>query len=216
TPPQYSARYVASLQTASAAGTIIGPVIGGTLAGLFGVRGALYASAALVLISTLLAAVFVTERRRPAPSEPTTLLADLRTALGIPVMWVAMFISLMGQAATMGVQPVLVLHVEEMLGEAAHPFLTGFIMALPGIALFLSATRWVRLLDRQPLERVALVAFIGAGVGYVVSGLLPSIVLFVPVFFVASVFVAAFRPLGAAVVVTDICEDFPRRAFCLH
>src|SRR5690606_31568932 len=160
--------------------------------------------------------VFVTERRRPAPSEPTTLLADLRTALGIPVMWVAMFISLMGQAATMGVQPVLVLHVEEMLGEAAHPFLTGFIMALPGIALFLSATRWVRLLDRHAVERVALVAFIGAGVGYVVSGLLPSIVLFVPVFFVACVFVAAFRPLGAAVVATDIPEDFRGRAFALQ
>src|SRR5690606_37415508 len=48
------------------------------------------------------------------------------------------------------------------------------------------------------------------------SGLLPSIVLFVPVFFVASVFVAAFRPLGAAVVVTDIAEDFRGRAFALQ
>ncbi len=39
TPPQYSARYVASVQTSSAIGTIVGPVIGGTLAGIFGVRG---------------------------------------------------------------------------------------------------------------------------------------------------------------------------------
>ena len=34
TPPQYSARYVASVQTSSAVGTIVGPVIGGTLAGI--------------------------------------------------------------------------------------------------------------------------------------------------------------------------------------
>src|SRR5690606_13671692 len=54
TPPPYAARYVASLQTSSAAGTVIGPVLGGTLAALFGVRGALTASAVLVFISTLL------------------------------------------------------------------------------------------------------------------------------------------------------------------
>ena len=72
------------------------------------------------------------------PSEPTTLLADLRTALGMPVMWVAMFISMIGQAATMGVQPILVLHIEAMLGQAASPFLSGFILALPGLALFLT------------------------------------------------------------------------------
>src|SRR5690606_7054542 len=117
---------------------------------------------------------------------------------------------------TLGVHAVLVLHVEDMLGGAAPPFLSGVIMGLPGIALFLSATRWVRLLDRHPLERVTLVAFIGAGVGYIVSGLLPTITLFVPVFFVACVFVAAFRPLGAAVVTMDIDEEFRGRAFGLQ
>ena len=65
TPPQYSARYVASVQTSSAIGTIVGPVIGGTLAGIFGVRGSLQASAALVFISALLAIFFVQERRKP-------------------------------------------------------------------------------------------------------------------------------------------------------
>lgn len=216
TPPQYAARYVASVQTSSAAGTVIGPVLGGTLAGLFGVRGALVASATLVFLSTVLALLLVTERRRPQPSEPTTLLADLRTALGMPVMWVAMFISMIGQAATMGVQPILVLHIEAMLGQAASPFLSGFILALPGLALFLSATRWVGLLDRYPLTQVALIAFLGAGVGYVVSGIVGNIWLWLPLFFVASIFAAAFRPLGAAVVSMDVPEDFRGRAYGLQ
>src|SRR5690606_25772464 len=105
TPPAYAARYVASVQTASAAGTIHGPVLGGTLAAIFGVRGSFYASSTLVFISTMLTVFFVTEKRKPMASEPTTLLADLRTALNMPSMWVAMFVSMVGQMATMGVQP---------------------------------------------------------------------------------------------------------------
>ncbi|OUM98387.1 MAG: hypothetical protein BAA04_00505 [Firmicutes bacterium ZCTH02-B6] len=216
TPPQYAARYVASVQTASAAGTIIGPVIGGTLAAIFGVRGSLTASSVLVFISTLLTLFLVTERRRPEPGEPTTLLADFRTALSIPSMWVAMFISMVGQAASMGVQPVLVLHLEALLGHAASPFLSGLILALPGLALFLSATRWVGLLDRYPLQHVAFIAFVGAGAGYILCGLLGYIWAFVPLFFLASVFAAAFRPVGAAVVTLDVPEHFRGRAFALQ
>jgi len=216
TPPAYAARYVASVQTASAAGTIIGPVLGGTLAAIFGVRGSFYASSTLVFISTMLTVFFVTEKRKPMASEPTTLLADLRTALNMPSMWVAMFVSMVGQMATMGVQPVLVLHIEGLLGKAASSFLSGFILALPGLALFVSATRWVGMLDRHPLQRVAFIAFLGAGIGYIVSGVLGTIWLFVPIFFAASVFAAAFRPLGAAVVSMEVPEDFRGRAFALQ
>jgi len=216
TPPPYAARYVASVQTSSAAGTIIGPVLGGTLAALFGVRGAMVASATLVFLSTVLTALLVTEKRKPEPAAPTTLLADLRTALNMPVMWVAMFISMVGQGATMGVQPVMVLHIESMLGKAASPMLSGFILALPGLALFLSATRWVGLLDRYPLQQVALIAFLGAGLGYVISGVVRIIWLWVPLFFLASIFAAAFRPLGAAVVSTDVPPDFRGRGFALQ
>src|SRR5690606_41925843 len=45
---------------------------------------------------------------------------------------------------------------------------------------------------------------------------LPTIARFVPVCFVACVFVAAFRPLGAAVVTMDIDEEFRGRAFGLQ
>ena len=103
-------------------------------------RGSLQASAALVFVSALLAIFFVRERHKPAASDPTTLAADFRTALSSPVMWIILFISVIGQAASMSVQPVLVLQVEAMLGEAGSPFLTGVIMALPGIAFVLSAT----------------------------------------------------------------------------
>src|SRR5690606_1552304 len=103
-----------------------------------------------------------------------------------------------------------------LLGRAASPFLSGFILALPGLALFLSATRWVGLLDRYSLQQVAFIAFVGAGTGYVLCGLLGVIWAFVPVFFLASVFGAALRPLGAAVVTMDVPEHFRGRAFALQ
>lgn len=216
TPPQYSTRFVASVQTSAASGTIIGPVIGGTLAAIFGVRGALTASAVLVFISTLLTVFFVRERHRPQTSEPTSIVADLRTALRSPVLWIVLFTGAIGQSASQAIQPVLVLHVEELLGANASAFLTGVILALPGIAFVLSATRWVRLLDRRNVRQVLVLAFIGAGAGYVLSGLAGVIWLFVPVFFVASLFVAAFRPVGAAMITRDVDAGFRGRAFGLQ
>ncbi len=145
TPPQYSARYVASVQTSSAIGTIVGPVIGGTLAGIFGVRGSLQASAALVFISALLAIFFVQERRKPEGGAPTTLAADFRAAFRMPVMGMVLFISLLGQAASMSIQPVLVLQVESMLGQESSAFWSGVILALPGIAFALQRDTMGRL-----------------------------------------------------------------------
>lgn len=216
TPPQYSARYVASVQTSSAIGTIVGPVIGGTLAGIFGVRGSLQASAALVFISALLAIFFVQERRKPEGGAPTTLAADFRAAFRMPVMGMVLFISLLGQAASMSIQPVLVLQVESMLGQESSAFWSGVILALPGIAFALSATRWVALLDDMPAHQVLTMAFVGTGAGYILSGLVNSIWLFVPLFFAASVFVAAFRPLAAALITQRVDADFRGRAFGLQ
>ena len=71
-------------------------------------------------------------------------------------------------------------------------------------------------MDRYPLTQVALIAFLGAGVGYVVSGIVGNIWLWLPLFFVASIFAAAFRPLGAAVVSMDVPEDFRGRAYGLQ
>ncbi|REJ31780.1 MAG: hypothetical protein DIU83_11125 [Bacillota bacterium] len=216
TPPQYSARYVASVQTSSAIGTIVGPVIGGTLAGIFGVRGSLQASAALVLVSALLAIFFVQERHKPETVERTSLAADVRAAFGMPVMGLVLFISLVGQAASMSIQPVLVLQVESLLGQAGSGFWSGVILALPGIAFALSATRWVGLLDTMAAHQVLAVAFTGTGVGYVLAGLVNNIWLFVLLFFAASVFVAAFRPLAAALITQRVAPDFRGRAFGLQ
>lgn len=217
TPGPYAPRFVASLQTSSAAGSIIGPVIGGTLAGIFGVKGGLIASGTLVFLSTLLALFFVEERHQPiVEEEKTSIIADVRTAFASPVMWVVLFVSMLGQAASTGVQPVLVLHIEEMLGQRANAFLTGMVMALPGIAFVLSATRWVRLMDKHHVDRLIQAAFLGTGVMYMVTGAMPHIWLFAPVFFVGSLFVAAFRPIGAAMITSAVEQDFRGRAFALQ
>lgn len=217
TPPQFATRFVASLQTSSAAGTIIGPVIGGTLAGLFGVKGGLIASGVLVFISTLLALFFVEERHQPVEqAKKTSIVADVRTAITSPVMVVVLLVSMIGQAASTSVQPILVLHIEEMLGMGAQPLLTGMIMAIPGIAFVFSATRWVALMHKMTVQRLITLAFVGTGFGYIASGAVTTIGLFAPVLFVASVFVAAFRPVGAALITSGVDADFRGRAFALQ
>src|SRR5690625_1349604 len=60
------------------------------------------------------------------------------------------------------------------------------------------------------------VAFLGTGAMYLASGFMPNIWYPSPVFFVGSLFVAAFRPVGAAMITSDVEADFRGRAFALQ
>lgn len=213
TPRELSARYVAVVQTASAAGTIIGPVIGGTLASMFGIRGAMYVSGTLVFLSTLLVLGLVKEPTKPQQSTvQTSLIGDFRMALQTPILWVCMFLAMIASIANVGVQPILALHIESLM-QATIPWLTGLVFTLPGLAFVLTATRWVRLYERHGFQKAANWAFWGAGITSVISGLTGNTALFAFMFFASSVFLAALRPISAAMVATEVEASFHGRAF---
>ncbi|MGE5598601.1 MAG: MFS transporter, partial [Bacteroidota bacterium] len=77
TPEEVSGRYVATAQSASAFGSITGPVFGSILAGIAGYRGSMRLCGIIVLSATMLVLLLVREERRPAPGARSTLLADV-------------------------------------------------------------------------------------------------------------------------------------------
>lgn len=213
TPRELARRYVALLQTAHASGTILGPTIGGVLASLFGVREAFYVSGTAVFVSTLLILALVVEHNKPEPgAERTSLLADFRMALVMPMLLVSMFLSFMASLGSVGIQPVLALHAETLL-VSPEPWLTGLFFSLPGLAFVLTATFWVRQLERRGYRPVALSAMLGTGFFAVAAGLVHQVYLFVLLFFLMALFLGALRPVSAAIISTDVDPAFHGRAF---
>lgn len=214
TPQHLAARYVALLQTASAAGSVAGPVIGGVLASLAGIRGALFLSAANVLLSVILVIVLVEERNKVAPEKKSTLLEDFSTALHNPALVRVMGITILAMIGTVSIQPILTVYVGELAADPSRATaIAGVVYALPGIALVLTANAWVRIGQRRGYDAAVLWALAGGGALGVALGLVRSLPLFAVLFFLQGACLAGLRPVTGAIISEQIDEEFRGRAF---
>lgn len=221
TPKAYASRYVASMQTAVASGNLLGPALGAVMASAFGIRGAMRVSGFAVFFSSMLVLAFVQERNKPTGTvERTSIMDDFRVAFKSPTLWVVLFINVVASIGTVGIQPILALHVEDLVAHTSSVLFTGMkealvatVFMLPAIGFVLTATRWVRLSDKYGVQRIVTISLIGGGITSIMTGLTGNIAIFLFIFFVSGLFLAALRPTAAAVIATDVEPAFHGRAF---
>lgn len=221
TPKQYAGRYMAAIQTAVAAGNMLGPSLGAGMASIFGIRGAMRVSSVAVLFSALLVLIFVDERNKPTGvTERTTLIDDFRLAFNSPVLWVVLFINVVSTIGMVGVQPILALHIENLVSASSSAWiqsmreaLVAAVFTLPAIGFVLTASRWVRLGESKGLYPVVAASLIGSAVTMILAGFTNNIVVFMLIFFINGLFIAALRPLAASIIATEVDKSFHGRAF---
>lgn len=162
-----------TLQTAIPTGTILGPLIGGTLADLIGYRQIFFVTAAMNFAAGL-AVIVLVRRDRPAPSEAGfgRVLENYRTVFGTPQFRLLFFVLFGSQFALMSIQPVMALYVES-LGASGRLLATttGIIFAVTGVASALGAPRWGRRGDRVGYRGVLGRALAGAALFALPQGL---------------------------------------------
>lgn len=218
TPKAYAGRYMANIQTAVAAGNMLGPALGAAMAGLFGVRGTMRISGTAVFLSAMLVALLVDERNKPTGAvERGSLIDDFKLAAKMPTLLLALFINMIASFGTMGVQAILSLHVEELtaLGNLPWPpeSLIAVVFMLPAIGMVLTAARWVRLSERRGVLPIVILSLTGSGLTCAAAGLTRNVFLFILFFFANGVFIAALRPTAAALIATEVDPVFHGRAF---
>lgn len=154
-----------TLQTAIPTGTILGPLIGGTLADLVGYRQIFFVTAACNFVGGLLVIWLV---RESAGGSRTAglgrVLENYRTVFGTP-QYRHLFLTLLGsQFALMSLTPVMALYVESLGASGALlATTTGVIFAVTGVASAIAAPRWGHRSDRKGYRRTLGRALLGAG-----------------------------------------------------
>lgn len=212
TPKHLAARYVAMIQTAAAAGSVVGPVLGGVLASLFGIRGAMYTSGGVVLTATLLVVVVVQERNKVSRTEATTIIEDFRTAMHMPALLRVMGITFLAMVASISVQPVLAIYMTELTHNPSTA-LSGLIFSMPGLAFVISAAMWVRHGEIRGFHTIVQWALLGTAFFGVLLSLVDSVVVFMLLFFLQGIFLAGLRPAASAIISNEIEPEFHGRAF---
>lgn len=150
TPKARSGWALGTLSSAIMAGNLAGPLIGGALPPLIGIRNTFFAAGAVIFVAFLATTLLIHETPKPRTAPPRQAngadwkhLVDHRPVL---VMWVTGMLLML---ANMSVEPIITVYVAQLVQDSAYVTMTaGVVMAAAALGSILSAARLGRLADR--------------------------------------------------------------------
>ena len=163
-PPEKMGFCMGIMQTALVIGGIVGPLMGGALSHLFGMRMSFVVSAVILSAGTMAVGWLVVEPKRIVVQEESSFVEDLKTAFHNQVLVKMLLLLFVVQIVSMTLQPLMALYVAELQGTMTGVGLTtGFIFSLSGLASAIAAPLWGRAGQSRELRGLLIVAFVGAG-----------------------------------------------------
>lgn len=213
TPEQNLGPALGMLQTAGAAGQIMGPLIGGIMAQLLGNRRTFLVASTIIFGATLVALFGVKEINPKRKDNKVEIIADLRTALGNPVLRTMLLTGVVIQASVTILQPVLSLQVAKLGHSRTASFSAGLVYSIVGIATVIGAPLWARFGEQIGYKRVLVLGLVGAGIFNIPLAFVTSILAFGAIRFVVGLSLAGISLALNAITAKSVDREFRGRAF---
>ncbi|MEH2563576.1 MFS family permease [Bradyrhizobium sp. AZCC 2289] len=182
------------------AGNLVGPLIGGILPDLIGIRQTFFVSGGAIFLAFLATSAFIPEERREAPRDAALRRSAESTWAAItdrrPVI-AMLATALILMLANVSIEPIIIVYVAQLTKDASHiTLMSSLVMSASAFASILAAPRLGRLADRIGTWKVVIgcllatalllipQAFVSNGwqrvalrflMGLALAGLLPSI-----------------------------------------
>ncbi|WML26722.1 MFS transporter [Neobacillus sp. OS1-33] len=216
--PNNKVGYALSLiSTASASGTILGPLLGGGISHLVGNRWAFATAGMIVFFATLLIIFWVVEENFTPSKVRGSIKTDFKVALTNRPFVLVLILTVLTSCSVMTIEPVLPLYIVKLGGTSENAsLLAGIVFSLPGIASALFAPFWGKWADKVGFQRVLFIGLLGGGLGTLAQVLFSQIWGFSLIRFVFGIFFCAVYPALNGLVVKSTPEDFRGRAFSLN
>jgi len=168
TDKQHAGEALGTLSTASIAGSLLGPMIGGYIAETLGFQPVFFITGALLLISFITTALFVKES---FTREDKKTLSFKETWSSVPEkgLTITMFITFFVlTVALYSVEPIITVYITQLSGNTSHiALLAGLTFSASGLANIIAAPRLGKLSDKIGAHKVMLVALIIAGLVFI-------------------------------------------------
>lgn len=198
TPEVRLGRALAVLQSARAAGALCGPVIGGLLADLIGMRGLFFGVGGVAVLAALAcSAVISSPPVPPRPHGREHREPGWRAVLAAPGLPGLLALLALFQAGIMCSWPTLALFVESLgVTRDAVATTTGVVVFAAGLPATLMATVWARWGRRFGSGRVLVVSLLLTGLFSIAVGRAPGLPLVLALRVGSGVAMAGFVPLA--------------------
>lgn len=167
TPKTNSGQALGTIASATTAGTLLGPLVGGALTSIFSYRITFMITGGLLLLCSILVLFFVHEDDfKLVTAKKLDKASGVIKSLRSPhLIFGLLLTTLIIQAANNSINPIVSLYVRQLLnGHDNVVFISGVIAALPGIATFLVASRFGALGDKIGTHKIIVAGFIAASI----------------------------------------------------
>jgi MFS family permease len=148
TPKAHSGWALGVISAGIMAGNLAGPLIGGVLPPLIGIRSTFFLAGAVIFVTFLGTTFFIREAPRPPkararkPGGAWSLIPDK-----LPI--IAMLVTgLLLMVAQMSIEPIITVYVAQFVEPARVTFIAGIVMSVAALGSILSASHLGKLADR--------------------------------------------------------------------
>lgn len=207
-------------QTSLVVGGICGPMLGGTVSAMVGMRNSFYIGAAFLWIVCLAVFLLIKEPvmgKSERPAKETSIAADLSYAFHNRRLRELLSITFVLQCTLLMIQPVTSLYVKELLSDGDNvALIAGIIMSSGGIAGALTTAWWGRFGQTKGYYRALFVTMSAAGIITALQAVPDHVIGFGICQFLAGCFIVGANPSLSASMVKYTPESFRGRVFGLQ
>jgi MFS family permease len=166
TPKEHSGWALGTLSTGAMAGTLLGPLIGGVLPGLIGIRATFFLAGGVIFLAFLATTLLIHEDRqhlqkgvRRVTRGAWSMIPDRRPV--VAMLTTAMLLML----ANMSIEPIITVYVGQLMPPGGDVvFTAGLVMAASAVGSVLAAPRLGRVADRIGHWNLIIICLLACGV----------------------------------------------------
>ena len=204
------------MQTSLLIGGILGPLIGGGLSHVFGMRMSFIVAGTAIFLGTLLVKFLVVEPSNELAPSTGSIMDDFKIAFANRKLVEMLALLFIVQMTSMALQPLITLYVAELIGRIDEAGLTtGIVLSLAGVAGAAAAPVWGKLGQRKGFVKTLVIAFLGAGLFNAAQFFSDNIYKFSLLQCLFGLFIVGVFPAINTIAVTYTDDNFKGRLFGL-
>lgn len=214
TPAERSGWALGTLSTGAVAGTLLGPLIGGWLAEIVGLRHVFYVTGGFLFLAFLVTLLFVHEEFVPS-TQPDLSTRQVWARVAQPRIILAMFFTtFMLQLANLSIEPIVTVYVRQLMSGTRHiALISGAVVAASGLANMLAAPRLGKLSDKVGPQRILMVCLLLAAIMFIPQAFVTSPWQLMGLRFLLGLAMAGLLPSINALVRRSVNRDITGRVF---
>jgi DHA1 family multidrug resistance protein-like MFS transporter len=182
TPNQKTGYALGLLQSATAGGSVLGPLLGGVISDIIGFRGVFYVVAGMLAVSGIIVIFFVTEEKRSEGKSEYSFLDNWKYLLKNQKLFIPALLILITALGISFIRPIFVLYIETFsISSKFLTTITGALYSIVGIFSIISAAWWGRRVEKTGIAKNVVYASLLTGVMYALHSVILDVYLLIPV-----------------------------------